>query len=324
MNRLKIVPFEAMHIEKAAEMFARKYRNTVEKYPMLPKKYGDSATVIGSLKWINANYYGVAAFDGDHMVGYLTGIVIPEFKCSRKGVYCPEWGHSAVENREREVYEAMYSVISEQWGDEGCVSTGITILANEKESVDSWFWNGFGMFVIDGARELELLPDQKESDIEIRMAVEADADALVPLIEEHDRYMKGAPTFLDHGEEDVKASIMEWLDNENRIIWLALKEGEIVGCLNSQVQSEDACTIVQDDGTVSILTTHVKESCKGEGIGKIMVNAVLAWAIECGYERCTVDFEAANHQARRFWMKHFEMVCCSLIRYIDDRLVEEN
>ena len=93
--------------------------------------------------------------------------------------------------------------------------------------------------------------------------------------------------------------------------------------MNTKVDSDDACVVVQDKGTVSILTTHVLDRYKGLGIGKHMLYNVLKWGKDSNYKRCTIDFESANYEARRFWNKHFETVCVSLIRYIDDRLIQK-
>ena len=289
----------------------------------MPGKYGEAETVIDRLTWICSEYHGVVALEEERLIGFMIGMVIPEFKCSNKGVYVPEWGHGAIVEGQKYIYDKMYTHLADKWADEGCVSTAISILANEKEKIDQWFWNCFGMFVVDGARRLELIPHKNNPDITIRHADENDIEDLIPLLKEHDEYMRGATTFLDHESGDEKERIKNSLTEEGRTVWLAIHNGEIIGMMNSQVNSDDACTIVQDVGTVSILTTHVKKQYKGFGVGKQMVNEVINWGVENGYERCSVDFESANMEARRFWTKHFDVVCCSLIRYIDDRLVKK-
>jgi hypothetical protein len=51
-----------------------------------------------------------------------------------------------------------------------------------------------------------------------------------------------------------------------------------------------------------------------------VLNHGLDWAQSTGYERCAVDFEPQNLAGARFWLKHFQPVCYSLIRHVDERI----
>jgi hypothetical protein len=48
---------------------------------------------------------------------------------------------------------------------------------------------------------------------------------------------------------------------------------------------------------------------------------VLNWGLKNNMKRCSVDFESANIEGRKFWLKHFNPVCYSAIRKLDDRFV---
>ena len=52
------------------------------------------------------------------------------------------------------------------------------------------------------------------------------------------------------------------------------------------------------------------------GVGAALLSHALAWAKEQGYQRCSVDYEAANPPARRFWERWFEPVVFSLMRVV--------
>ncbi len=78
----------------------------------MPSKYEQPESVINKISWIKENHYGVVAIKNNEIIGYLTGIIIPEFKCSKTGVYCPEWGHSTIVENRQLIYNEMYKEIS--------------------------------------------------------------------------------------------------------------------------------------------------------------------------------------------------------------------
>ncbi len=317
---MEIIKFQEEHIEAATELFNRNYIKTLKHHPYLPHKYKDKHQIIDKIKWIHENHYGVVALENGKLVGFLLGIIIEEFKCSRTGVYCPEWAHASIEGQEDFIYNIMYKSISSSWKQDQCVSHCITFLANQKTALDVFNWNGFAPFVVDAARYLEPLDLEVNNNVSIIQASKDDIKDLVAIQKEHDAYMRGATTYLNHDHGNEVARLSEDFNDDFRTVWLVKYKGQAVGLMNTKLHSDDACTIVQDKNTVSILTTHVLDAYKGLGIGKAMVQHIVNWSKHNGFERCTVDFESANYEARRFWSKHFNIVCVSVMRYIDDRV----
>ncbi|OGO67782.1 MAG: hypothetical protein A2Z37_02275 [Chloroflexi bacterium RBG_19FT_COMBO_62_14] len=54
-----------------------------------------------------------------------------------------------------------------------------------------------------------------------------------------------------------------------------------------------------------------------KGVATCLLNRALGWAKDQGYDRCAVDFEPMNPQARRFWTRHFDCVAYTLVRRLD-------
>jgi len=52
-----------------------------------------------------------------------------------------------------------------------------------------------------------------------------------------------------------------------------------------------------------------------------MLQSVIEEASLKGYQRCAVVFESQNKNARDFWLKYFTLVCYSLVRKVDDRIL---
>jgi GNAT superfamily N-acetyltransferase len=103
-------------------------------------------------------------------------------------------------------------------------------------------------------------------------------------------------------------------------LWLAFEGEEAVGCLKTGPASEDACAIIRDEGTTSIVGAFTREHARGRGIAAALLDRALEWARFEGYVRCAVDFEPMNVLAARFWLRHFQPVCYALVRKVDERV----
>jgi len=53
-----------------------------------------------------------------------------------------------------------------------------------------------------------------------------------------------------------------------------------------------------------------------------LLDRALIWARSQGHERCAVSFEPMNITASRFWLKHFQPICFSMQRILDEAAVQ--
>jgi ribosomal protein S18 acetylase RimI-like enzyme len=103
-------------------------------------------------------YSGLVALEQEQLLGFLGWILVDEFRgTQRKAAYCPEWGHAAPESGRPATYRALYREASRQWQAAGCQVHALTILAHERDTLETWFWNGFGLTVVDAIRNLDPL-----------------------------------------------------------------------------------------------------------------------------------------------------------------------
>ncbi len=312
---------EAMHAEQAAEIFVHQYQKARNQYPLLPDKYEEKEVVSRLLKDMLMSNEGVVAIAEGEVIGYLAGFKIAEFKSSNCGVYTPEWAHGASGENADAVFEKMYAAISSRWLQDGCIVHAITALGNEQKRIDQLFWNGYGMHVVDGVREVQAVGEAEQEGIHIRNGHPGDAGQLVDLLDEHETYLASAPIFLPQRNKYTREAILSWFDHPDLTVTVAEREGVIVAIMNTESGADNACTIVRDRQTLAIKETHTMAAFRGLGIGKALLHHVERYASNNGYERLSVDFESANQSARTFWMTHFRPVCYSLIRYLDDRNV---
>ena len=101
-----------------------------------------------------------------------------------------------------------------------------------------------------------------------------------------------------------------------KVIWPAIEEGRPVAYLLIGPASEDASTIIYDEGTCSITGAYTRPDARGSGVATALLNRALSWARQEGYVRFAVDFEPMNPLARRFWLRTFTPVCYSFARAV--------
>ena len=322
---ITIEPFAQKHIEAAANLFLGNYKNQKEKLGCLPSKYEKIETITPLLDRILETQSGVVAISDSRLVGYLTGFTkIPNFKGNNMGVYVPEWAHST-DNGDGKAFQSMYDSISRCWVSDGCFTHAVTFFASETTLRDLLYWSGFGLLVIDAMRAInqgDLNNDvELSSEIVIRKANDDDLGELTRLDNELVTYLSRAPTFLFTERNDESETEKAFL-GENSISIIAERDHRVLACIRGRSQKEDACTIVQDTSIMGIDFAYTDPSVRGTGIGRRILREILEWGKSKQKTGCAVDFESANILGRTFWLRHFESICFSAIRYVDPRVVQ--
>jgi Sortase and related acyltransferases len=248
------------------------------------------------------------------------GLPIPNFKGSQRGIYCPEWSHAVICNNRSEVYQKLYGEASAIWVQNGCLNHAISIMAHDDEAMNIWFWNGFGLHVVDAVRDLDCLPGNINNDVEIRKSNSDDIEKIVPLFLEYKKYMASSPIYLPLMHIENAEDIKQWLENPDNTLWLGLNKGNIIAMMEVSYKKSNDAQILSDEGTVSIGITYTRDNFRGHGITKSLLQEAIQEALLKGYKRCAVVFESQNSSGRNFWLKYFKPVCYSLVRKVDDRI----
>ena len=315
---LEIVPLRDGHLEDAAALVTARYRALREDVPSLPSRYEDVTSILPLLRDLAGQAPGVAAIRGSQLAGFLLGQVIPSFRGGRS-VYSAEWANGAEAQDSREIYREMYARLSARWVANGCFTHLVTVLAHDRRGIEGWHWLSFGLTGVDAMRDLS--PVQGDSaPVEICRAGLEDIEQAMALSEPLQRYLATAPIFLAFVERDAKESHEKWLANSANALWLAYHGGEAVACMGLEPSNPRACYVIRDEKTISITSAFTKERERNRGIGTALLNRSLDWARSAGHERCAVDFEPQNIPGARFWLRHFQPICYSLIRHVDERV----
>ena len=133
-------------------------------------------------------------------------------------------------------------------------------------------------------------------------------------------HMSEAPIFFCDGGLPDRQSVEQRLIDSTSPSWLACDGQVPVGYMQIQPGNPTAAFVINDPKTASIKVAVTSPGYRGRSIGATLLDHAIAWARSVGYERCSVDFEPQNIPGARFWGKHFQPVCYSVIRHIDERI----
>ncbi len=312
---MELHPFTPNYLSAAAELFLHNYRLLRQSLPALPDTLGDEALICGKLSRLLGTHPGVVALEEGQLVGYLVYMVIDNFRdAGKRAAYCPEWGHAAAAPYQEQAYRRMYRHVAAQWAAQGCQVHAITLLANDQDVLHTWFWNGFGMAVVDAVRSMKPLGRDIQTQLVIRRANIADAEALASLDVEHRRYYTQSPVFMALRASQTVDEFCAFLEQEGNSVWLALDGDMPVGFLRLNGIEFDAADAIASPDTVHITGAFLLLAYRGQGASSAMLQAAVQHHALLGKTCCSVDFEAFNPDAAAYWMRYFQPACLSLMR----------
>lgn len=306
---MEITTFKAEYLPEMAALFVASFQRLRAQVPLLPDAMEKPSAVMDALRRLFAASPGVVALKEGKVVGYLGAYLVDEFRgTERRAAYVPEWGHAATSPQ---VYRALYSQAAALWYDAGCGGHCISLLARDPVAESVWFWQGFGLIVVDGIRPTRPLHGLTALDLHVRKATVADRDTLAALEAEHTQYYRQPPILMAAYEPHDQA---EGLDEGKHTIWTALDKGAPLGFMRFEPVSEGAASIVNAPDKIAVTGAYIRQQHRGRGVGKSLLNAALRDYAAQGFTRCSVDFESFNPDAAAFWPRYFEPVRLSLFR----------
>jgi ribosomal protein S18 acetylase RimI-like enzyme len=312
---MEIKPITQEQCAQAATLFVARYQQLRTMFPILPDRMANPARVSGLLEQLIVNRGGVAAWEQGRLVGYLCWLYYDSFRgTGRRGAYCPEWAHACTGVNRRAIYRALYSAASAQWAADGCQVHAITLLANDLEAQQVWFWNGFGLLLADGMRPMQPLGASCNPGLTIRKAMPDDAEALCVLDAEHCRYYSTPPIFMTPRHGASAQAFREFVSKERNSVWFAADGDTPVGFIRYDGYDYDCADIPQSDEGAFISGAYVRPAYRGRKVAVALLDAALRDYGARGFSSCVLDFETFNPNAATFWPRYFDLVCYSLMR----------
>jgi len=312
---MEIDAFHREHIPEAAALFVRDYTRLRRAVPVLP----EVMQARGHMEKMLADCFdaasGVIVLEQGRVAGYLCWFLVDRFRETvRRAAYVPEWGYSCVEEHKERITRALYRAAAEAWSAAACQVHAITLLADDHRAEKAWFWNGFGLAVVDAVRPLMPLPELPESGLLIRRATPADAQALTALDEEHWVHYSRSPVFMARRHGMSSADNREFLSRPKNSVWLACQDEELIGFMRYEGYDFDSAAILESEDGITITGAYVRPEYRGQKVAAALLNAALQDYRMRGLKYCAVNFESYNPEAAVFWMKYFQPVCYSLMR----------
>jgi ribosomal protein S18 acetylase RimI-like enzyme len=312
---MEISSLRREYIPQAAALFVAGCKKQRLATPSLSDRLEDVGRVAAMLDRLLDTRPGVAALEAGRLVGYMGWYIVDHFReTDRKGAYCPEWGHSSTEEGKPEIYRAMYRTAAAQWAAAGCQVHAVTLLAQDHSAERVWFWNGFGLTVVDAVRPMRPLNSPCSTTVCIRKAAQADVSILAILDTEHCRHYETSPVFMPPPHNSDTAEFAEFLSRPKNSVWLAI-DGELpVGFIRYDGYDSDGVEVVVSEAAVYITGAYVRPAYRGRKVGAALLDAAFRDYASQGFTCCAVNFESFNPEAVSFWMRHFEPVCLSVSR----------
>jgi GNAT superfamily N-acetyltransferase len=320
----KVVAFTQAYCNEAAELAAQRGADLMRITPALPPLCCDPATFLPQIQDLAQRVPGVAALRNGRLCGYWLAFVIPEFRGLRSA-YSPDWANGADTDEAAAIYQAMYAHLSPTWLANGCFLHLASVNASARAALDGLYWQGFGLNVIDSIRDLTSLARaaplaQPVEQLVIRRATPDDVDAVLGLSNALQRHLAAPPIYLALNHLESRTDIVEWLSEPGNAKWLALLEGELVAEMGFAPANQWVSSLIRTQSTISIVSAYTRPEARKHGLGARLLDHGLAMARDAGFAHCAVDFESANTEGARFWMRHFQPFCFSVMRYVDQRM----
>lgn len=317
---MKISAFDTRYLAQAAALFVHSFEQLRRAVPVLPDRLENPVEVAARLDSLFQQCPGVIAVEGDRLLGYLGWFVADRFReTDRRGAYVPEWGHAASAERKPATYQALYRAAAEQWDTAGCGVHAITLLAHDRAAQQAWFWNGFGLTVVDAVRPMRPLKISISTDLAVRTATLEDVNALVELDAEHRRHYTRSPIFMAPRASTTADQFAEFLARPKNRVWLALDRAAPIGFIRFEGYDLEGAALVESEQTIGITGAYVRPAYRGRKAAAALLDAALRDYAGQGFTCCAVDFESFNPEAATFWLKFFEPVGLSVLRVPENR-----
>ncbi len=307
---------DVKYLDQALEMVIGNYREERKAVPCLPPVDAFVEKLRRYLEKLLQGGSGVMLADEDVLLGFMVGYKNSELFGRYDGIYCPVYGHGAKVDNKRDIYGELYGRAARKWVEDGLITHAVTLFTHDGELVDTFFWFGFGLRCVDSIKEVS--PADVNMSANIRKVLD-DLPALAELHEEHNLFYRGSPMFMPNPREDPVLDLRNWLEKENRHIWIAYEDGEPVGYVRIQPSAESF--VSEYEGVMNITAAYVKSEHRNTGVARRLLETVECWLMDTGYTLCGVDFESLNPLGSAFWNRYFTPYNHTLVRRVDERIL---
>ena len=306
------------YIDEAIKIVLNAYKEEREMIEYLPN-IDYSVILKEKIQNLFKNGLGIVGLVNGKVVGFLVGYEVHAFWGKCKGIYCPLFGHGALKENRKMIYQQLYKKAAEIWVEREVMQHAITLYAQDEITLETWFRLGFGMRCVDGLREVASI-NYKKSGITIKKAKLSDVASIEAIDQKHNNYYRSSPLFMPVKEKNSVEHLIRWLNEENHHLWIAYNGNQVIGYMRIEPTGESF--IVEYKDVMNITGAYVDPTHREKGIGACLLDSIQNWLASNNYSLCGVDYESFNISGSHFWEKHFTPYTYSLVRRIDERILD--
>lgn len=311
-----IVDFTKDWISAAEQLALENYREEKLAVPLLPETPN-----LPSLEKLTENHLGVAAVEGEELLGFLGayGPWEPVFCTPNvRGVFTPIHAHGAQRQKRTMIYQRMYQAAADKWVAAGASSHAVSLYAHDTAAQEAFFTYGFGRRCMDLIRDLSVLPGvvpAQCSYFELPASRQQEIRHLRKALSDH---LAQSPCFVCQSDEVFRIWITQRENNPPRT-FVAERDGHIVAYM--EVTKEGENFVVSSPDIRNICGAYCLPDYRGENVAPGLLCYITGVLRAEGFARLGVDCESFNPTALHFWSKYFAAYTHSVVRRIDEKTV---
>lgn len=272
----------------------------------------------GLIENLFQSQYGIMALKQGELIGYLCFFGPWDgFFGDVKGAFSPLGGSAFAGNDRNKTASLLFEKISEELIKDEICSIAICTYAHDEEIAKSFVMNGFGIRCSDAIRDLNVDMDMhKKFDNSSFSELERGQYKDIRLLKiELAKHLSKGPIFFPTNISRIE----DWLNNDERRIFVAKENDEIIGYI--EVGDEGENFITENKAMRSICGAYFKKEHRNKEVAANLLNYICEELKSEGIGYLGVDCETLNPNALRFWGKYFENYTYSFHRRIDERII---
>ena len=319
-----ITDLKIEYMDEAAALALDNYREERTQVTELPVIHE-----IPNLDYFAENGLGVAAFEGERLIGFM-GCFQPRehaFDTNARGTFSPMHAHGAIRENRAMIYKRMYESAAQKWVDAGINYHCIACYAHDDQMIKAFFSYGFGHRCTDAIRSLEPIcmeraagimemeQDNLLGDIKYMEISQSEVSKIRGLRAMSSEHFGKSPCFMRTGKDDFEEWLKEAEKRDSRV-FVAVDKEKTIAFMELRDFGENFITEIPD--MKNICGAFCLPQYRGKNIYQNLLQYVIQTLRAEGYQRLGVDFESFNPTASGFWLKYFKEYTCSVVRRIDE------
>lgn len=323
---MNIKPIDINYIDAAIKLAVDNYLSEQQNVSSLfNNKYETEFNK--SINELFSNGLGVMAFENNELLGYMAFRLsgYEDYKGYKK-VYSPIYGYGIKKGIDRgKIASLLFQHASENLLKLKVKNFEVKIYTHDIEVLSSFVLNQFGILCTDAIKNI----DTTFCDIIINNLIYCELtkhdmllhkESLLKLWRDLTNHLQASPTYY-YGEEFTDDAYLEYINDINTRLFVAMDEGEIIGILDASCDGN--CFANSDKYTINVGDLYLKNAYRGKNIAQELLQYVSNVLKKENYKRLWVEHGTTNPNAQRFWDRYFSRFTYTLTRNIDERIVKQ-